>query len=202
MAAERRETRVLTIPSARHDFRGFLGDLERATKPYLAADGKMYAKPLEQTLPYYRVVTWIDPHFVEAYVVGATMISDAGQHVREAEEYLLEGARHNPESFEIQTELGHFALVYRQDYPSAARHLEAALRLVPADRKLSDVQTDSLQDAWRWLALTYREWGQPDRARRVARAGLAVIGEDISLRGILRDARPSRVRLYGRPAPG
>ena len=177
---------VLVIPPAKVDFRGVLGDLERAVKPYAAKDGKLYSKDQDQTLPFYRLVTWADPHYVQGYTVGATFICRAGKYVAPALEFLHEGERNNPKSFEIHTELGHFYLVYKKDYPRAAEHLLRAHALLPRDRKLTELEEPLMWDTYRWLALTYREWGKPEKAMYVAKAGLAVIKDDESLESILR----------------
>lgn len=169
---------VLVIPPRHEDFRGLLGDLERAVKPYAGADGRLYSKDADQTIPFYRLLTWLDPHFVQGYTVGANMICRAGRYPEQGLAFLREGERHNPDSFEIQVELGHFHLVYWRDWAAAERHLRRALALVPRGRRLTDVEEDARADAYRWLALTYREWGRREEAVRVAREGLAVLGHD------------------------
>jgi tetratricopeptide (TPR) repeat protein len=176
----------LVIPSAKEDFRGVIGDLERAVKPYVDAQGRMYHKDLDQTIPYYRLLTWADPHFVQGYLVGASFICRAGKHVDRALEFLHEGERNNPGSFEIQTELGHFYLVYRRDYPAAEKHLLRALALVPGGRELPEQELDTLADTYRWLALTYEKWAKIPEAVRTARMGLRVLGKDVTLDRIIR----------------
>ncbi len=183
---------VVVIPPRAEDFRGALGDLERAVKPYAGGDGQLYSKGPDQTVPFYRLMTWADPHFVPGYAVGASAICQAGKHADEALAFLREGERSNPDSFELQTELGHFLLVYRRDYPSAERHLARALELVPRSG-LSPLQKDARTDAYRWLAILYREWGRPAQAVRVAREGLAVVGPDHTLQLTVRQrGRPVR----------
>ncbi|MFN3652073.1 MAG: hypothetical protein ACK47B_21060 [Armatimonadota bacterium] len=179
--AEEEAGHVFVIPPAREDFRGVLGDLERATKPYLGPDGTAYAKDADQTIPFYRLVTRVDPHFIQGYTVGAQSIARAGKHADAGIAYLEEGARHNPASFEIQTELGHFWLVYKRRYDLAERHLLRALELVPTGRELTELEQEARLDAYRWLALNYREWGRAADAVRIAREGLQVVGEDAAL---------------------
>lgn len=186
---------VLVIPPAREDFRGVLGDLERQVKPYLGRDGRSFSKDWTQTLPFYRLMTWADPHFVQGYTVGAAFVSDAGEKADEGIRFLQEGARFNPESFEIQTELGHYFLVYKKDYPAAIRHLEQALRLVPTGRKLAELEEEALVDAYRWLALAYTEAGRARDALALAQRGLRILPRDVTLRNVI--AQQGRPRKPG-----
>src|SRR5204863_325568 len=133
-----------------------------------------------------RLMTWADPHFIQGYTVGASMLCRAGKYPDLGLGFLLEGERANPDSFEIQTELGHFFLVYKKDYPTAEGHLRRALALMP-HRTLSDMEIDARDDAYRWLALTYREWNRPEAALAVARDGLRLLGKDMSLELIVKN---------------
>jgi hypothetical protein len=175
---------VLVIPPANEDFRGVLGDLERSVKPYAGADGKMFSKDSAQTIPFYRLMTWADPHYIQGYTVGATFINKVGKETDAALEFLHEGARFNPSSFEIQTELGHIYLVYKKDYAAAEKHLLRAVELVPKG-KLTELEEEGRTDAYRWLALNYVQWDKPTEAVRIARYGLMLIGEDPSLNLVL-----------------
>jgi len=171
---------VLVIPPAHEDFRGVLGDLERNIKPYSGADGKMFSKDSSQTIPFYRLMTWADPHYIQGYTVGSTFINKVGKETDAALTFLHEGAKFNPTSFEIQTELGHIYLVYKKDYAAAEKHLLRAVELLPKG-KLTDLEEEGRTDAYRWLALNYVQWEKPADAVRLARQGLAVIGHDPSL---------------------
>lgn len=175
---------VFVIPPAREDFRGVLGNLERAIKPYTDSQGRLYSKADNQTIPFFRLMTWADPHFIDGYVVGVHFICEAGKHSDEALKYLHEGEQNNPDSFEIQEELGHVNLVYRKDYAAAERHLLRAVQLLP-HRKLTETEEESRTDTYRWLALNYSQWGKPEQAMRVARAGLKVVGPDVTLERVL-----------------
>lgn len=185
-AQDDHEAHVLVIPPKKDDFRGILGDLERATKPYAAADGQLYSKDGDQTVPFYRLMTWADPHFIQGYTVGAMWINRAGKYADRAIEFLKEGEQANPDSFEIQTELGHYYLVYKKEHPTAERYLRRALLLLPRNRELSEMEKDARSDAYRWLALSCRDSGKPREAVRIAREGLQVIGEDGTLLRIIR----------------
>lgn len=177
---------VLVIPPRSEDFRGVLGDVERAFKPYVDPRGRMYAKSPDQTVPFYRLMTWADPHFIQGYTVGAYFMSDRGSQPDVGIDFLLEGARSNPASMEIHTELGHFFLVYKKDYGRAEQHLRKALALVPHGRSFTEDESEAHEDAYRWLGLTYRDWGRPTDALAVAREGLRWMPEDVSLKLIVK----------------
>lgn len=181
---EHEEGHVFVIPPAREDFRGVLGDLERAVKPYSGTDGKLYSKDANQTLPFYRLMTWSDPHFIQGYTVGSTFINKVGREPEAAIQFLLEGERFNPDSFEIQTELGHLYLVYKKDYAAAEKHLLRAIALLP-HRKLTDLEDEARTDAYRWLALNYVQWEKPVEAVRLAREARALLGPDATLDHVL-----------------
>jgi hypothetical protein len=174
------------IPAADRDFRGLLGDLERAVKPYLAPDGKPYAKDADQTIPFYQIVTWADPHFIPGYTIGAMAICRGGKHPDRAIAFLEEGLLRNPGSFEIRTELGRYHLVHRRDFRAAEAHLLEALRLVARRAEFSEEEQETLTDCYRWLALCHREGGHPARAVQTALLGLSRIGPDVTLQHTLR----------------
>jgi tetratricopeptide (TPR) repeat protein len=174
------EGHVFVIPPAREDFRGVLGDLERAVKPYAGTDGKLYGKDTSQTLPFYRLMTWADPHFIQGYTVGSTFINKVGKETRSALQFLLEGERFNPDSFEIQTELGHLYLVYEHDYAAAEKHLQRAISLLP-HRKLTEMEEEARMDACRWLALDYVQWDKPAEAVQFSLRARAQFGPDATL---------------------
>jgi tetratricopeptide (TPR) repeat protein len=112
--------------------------------------------------------------------VGSTFINKVGKDPDAALAFLHEGERFNPQSFEVQTELGHVYLVYKRDYARAERHLRKALDLLPR-RKLTELEEEARTDAIRWLALNYVEWEKPAEAVRLARYGRELIGPDASL---------------------
>lgn len=177
---------VPVILSARRDFRGFLGDLERQVKPYLASDGQEFSKDPEQTVPFYRLMTWADPHFIQGYTLGATFIAKGGKYADRGIQFLLEGERANPHSFEIQTELGHFYLVYKKDPARAEAHLVRAIQLAPPHDKQSEGEQESFLDAYHWLVLAYVKSGQPEQAVRLAKQGLRYVAHDPTFSHVLK----------------
>ncbi len=80
------------------------------------------ADDLREILPWLRMSVELDPHRVESYMVAAYWLRERMERVDEAEQFLREGLRVNPNSYEILFELGRCAYESRQD-PARARIL-------------------------------------------------------------------------------
>jgi hypothetical protein len=93
------------VPSAKNDWRGVLGDVERAVQPYQDMSNHTHRDPKE-ALPLYRLMTTANPNFIPGYVYGAAMISRDKTKYAEAMAFLREGESNNPNSIEIKTEIG------------------------------------------------------------------------------------------------
>lgn len=183
---------VTVIPSRDRDFRGVFGDLDRATKAYKDMTNHGHNNP-KQSLPLFRLMTWLDPHFIPGWTVGAAVLA-MGKDRRsyhEAVRLLHEGLEHNPESIEILDQLG-FTLIARvHDFPAAQIALERA-RATGNKYELSQIpeaDKESLLSVYRWLALLYRETGKLDQQYAVMREGLKRFPEDAILQRML-DAPP------------
>jgi len=57
-------------------------------------------------LPLIKLITDLDPHFVEAYLTGAWMLATGLDRKRDALAYLQEGILNNPKSYELYEEVG------------------------------------------------------------------------------------------------
>lgn len=79
-----------------------------------------------EILPWIKLAAQLDPRKVESYTVGAFWLRDLKRD-EEAEQFLREGLRHNPDSYEILLELGR-GYVDRRDYERARNVLEMAFR--------------------------------------------------------------------------
>lgn len=82
------------------DFRGFLGNLEREVKPWQDPSAQHELASGAELLPWYRLITLSNPHFVRAYRVGAMWLSFEG-HEEQALEFLNEGIEKNPDNPEL-----------------------------------------------------------------------------------------------------
>ena len=79
-----------------------------------------------EILPWVRLAVELDPHNVDAYAVGAYWLRRLGK-AGEAEQFLREGQRNNPDSYEIYFELGR-QIEGQSQLDRARRLYELALR--------------------------------------------------------------------------
>lgn len=132
------------IPEARDDFRGFVGHLERRvrpwndpSKPHTHTDGK-------QLLPWFRVMTLSDRHYVRGYSVGSWWLIH--RNVDEAIAFAQEGLEHNPAAFEIRYILGQ---CYLNRSRIAERQNEGPAAVLEWMRKAKDAYVEATEDALR-----------------------------------------------------
>ncbi|MFM2295472.1 MAG: hypothetical protein RLZZ350_1885, partial [Verrucomicrobiota bacterium] len=88
-----------------------------------------------EMLPWLRVAAELDPQRVETYTVGAFWLRMKLKKVDEAEAFLRDGLRENPDSFEILFELGRLYAEDRHDNLRARNLLELANRKLLASEK-------------------------------------------------------------------
>jgi hypothetical protein len=167
------------IPAAANDFRGILGDLERATKPY--ADKHVEHSRMEELIPWYRIITRVNPKHVRAYVMGGYLISAMAKNDQKALEFLEEGERNNPESPEIEEALGRHYFFRLHDQEAALKHLLNAERLYLAKPQLTEDDKETLTNAYRLMAWIYAEKRQLPEMARVIDAGLRLYPNDVPL---------------------
>lgn len=112
-----------------------LGGLRGVAAAYLwikvDADHHAYYGDLrkEQSLiPLYRLITWLDPHFVEPYFVASYMLY-LYHRPKEGLAFAKEGLENNPNSNLLHYNIGEIYLFYEKKYWLAARHLELAVDL-------------------------------------------------------------------------
>ncbi|MBE0447609.1 MAG: tetratricopeptide repeat protein [Actinobacteria bacterium] len=126
------------------------------------------SKEEDELIPLYRLVTWLDPHIYQAYYVGSYMLYLVDRP-DEGWDFALEGLRMNPESSRMEFNVGHLALVYRNDYKDAISHLERAYSLAQDDEDKFYALSN--------LKVAYRKAGMTDKAE-AAEAELAIIEEN------------------------
>lgn len=194
------------------DFRGFLGDIERHVKPF---DLEHRHTDTNELLPWYRLMTVMDPHYVRGYRIGAYWLiarPDADSW-REAEAFLEEGLAKNdgaPEEFRVWVTRTLFFQkrlqraekdanflgddpdwLKREALRSARKAFELGLAQRPADGKSGSfgpnlLWTDDMEDDFRFGARYV-----PSFLRELGRRDEAM-DTVIEMRKILPDDKPLR----------
>jgi hypothetical protein len=164
---------VTSIPSADRDFRGWLGDLERATGTYKGMANHTHNEP-EQALPLFRLMTWLDPTFVDGWTTGATVIARQrnSDGTRKSLQFLQQGLQANPDSISILNNIAFIHITRNRDLRTALRYLEQARSSAePRDRLLGGEDREDLDNVYRWLALCYRDVGDLGQMNRTIAEG-------------------------------
>jgi len=95
------------IRTASQDFRGFLGKLERETKPFQDPKLPHHHGRKDELLPWYRLMTLTDPQNLRGYMIG-TMLLRFANRPDEALSFIREGIEKNhgnPQAFRLYASL-------------------------------------------------------------------------------------------------
>lgn len=174
---------VTTVPPPEFDFRGLMGDLERATASYGDMGAHGHNEP-EAALPLFRLMTWLDPKFIPGWTVGASVISRDGSELgtRKAFAFLDEGLAANPKSIAIKVEKAELLISRQKALSEAVMLLESAVSFGPNEaQRIREEDPEMLRDAFRWLTLTYRDLGRIGEMRDSANRGLRIFADDAIL---------------------
>lgn len=166
------------VPEPERDQRGFWGNIERDTQPFMDIRHHQH-RDMRESLPLFRMMTWCDPHFVEGYNFGAFIVFSAadGDRLKRAMEFLEEGIRNNPQSYILHTEYGMYQMNNAKNYAVARDHFEQAVKILeplPQEQleKINDRDQLQAEHAWEYLVLAYRKLGDKDNEIMWARKGL------------------------------
>lgn len=80
----------------------------------------------KEILPWLKLSAQLDPKMIQSYVVGAFWLRNLNKD-QEAEQFLREGLRQNPQSYEIMLELGR-SYMDKRDHDRARNVLEMAMQ--------------------------------------------------------------------------
>jgi tetratricopeptide (TPR) repeat protein len=162
------EGETTVVPNPEADRRGILGDLERQVKPYMDMRNHHH-RDVTDAMSLFRLMTWANPHFISGWVVGANVLAGALGRPQQALSFLREAEKQNPESLEIQEEIGRY-LMYRFHAPAAAeQRFRRAIALGAARETLTADERQGWEDAHRWLFIRYHLAGRRREAREIAR---------------------------------
>jgi hypothetical protein len=165
--ARHEEGETTVVPNKEADHRGILGDLERQIKPYMDMRHHRHRDPGE-TAALFRLMTWANPRFIAAWVVGANVLAENLNRPADAVKFLREGAEKNPDSLQIQVEIGRYLLYRYHQGPTAEEYFRRAIALGAARPALSQEETDAWENAHRWLMIQYHVTGRHRQAQQIA----------------------------------
>jgi tetratricopeptide (TPR) repeat protein len=81
----------------------------------------------QELMPLYRLLTWLDPHFEDAYYVGSYMLFLFGKK-REGLAFAKEGVEMNPNSPKLHYNLAEIYINYFNQHDKAIKEIEEGLR--------------------------------------------------------------------------
>lgn len=183
------------IPPKARDFRGLVGNIERETSAYAPMAGHKHNSPRD-ALPLFRLMTWIDPGFIQGWTVGAMAIAQDRNPVatERAFQFLREGLAANPSDVQILADIGRMSIMRKQDIPGAVPYLERAVAESGRATLMSEPEQEALLMAYRLLSLCHRDTLGVSSAAKTARLGLTYFGDDNVLLRLAQGIDPRRVK--------
>ena len=184
------------IPPPERDWRGFIGTLHRRVHPWQDVNEPHAHAPGDQLLPWYRLLTLSNPRHWRGYMIGAWWLSRPGEEggsLAEAEAFIDEGIRNNPEVFQLHLMRGRILLA--ADRPAEAvesfdRAAELGWAARPAGEspRWGDSEEEDFAAALRYSVLVpWRRLDDPDAARRALARALQRLPDDTPLRNLERE---------------
>ena len=196
-------TTLIKPPSK--DYRGLIGHLHREVKPWRDPSEHEAHTDGTQVLPWFRVMTMSDPHYVRGYTLGGYWLNRFAPE--EAVPFLIEGIKNNPDAFQVHLMLGQAYLAQARkkvDDLSNPTEDERALLLQARDayRQAADSamaqrpplrEGDDYPDTWsvsleddalaaaRMAVLLEKRYGDPITASALAERYLETVPEDAVL---------------------
>ena len=134
------EKLVAMIPDREHDYRGFIGILQREIQPWKGPDEPDEHTAGDELVPWYRMLTYSDPHHWRGYMIGTWWLSKMQdpQALREANAFIAEGIKNNPEAFQLNLMAGRLKIQqqrWREAIGCFERAMQIALKTRPAGGK-------------------------------------------------------------------
>ncbi|CAN5473867.1 hypothetical protein BH11ARM1_BH11ARM1_13300 [soil metagenome] len=173
------ESRLVTaVPGSADDYRGLFGDIERATSAYKEMHNHKHNDP-ESTFPLFRLMTWIDPQFIDGWTIGSMLLADkySATELKRAQDYLEEGLRANPDSIELLTQIGVLISSHKQDIPGGLSYFERAHKIIEQG-SYGQSQLDAVELTFRWLTISYARLNRTDDLRATVEEGIKQFPDD------------------------
>ncbi len=170
------------IRTAENDFRSFIGDLERAVKPWQSPEIAHQHTEGTELLPWYRIVTLTDPTNVRGYMIGSWWLSRqrTNESIEEAISFAREGIRNNPDAYQLHLMVGNHLRALNRGRESREAYRQAAtlaLKQRPRDIAANPWWTHYMEEdaraAARLAVMSEKEWGSLPEAVMLARTLIA-----------------------------
>lgn len=177
------------VPDRAHDYRGFIGTLQREIQPWKGPDQPDEHTAGDELVPWYRLLTYSDPHHWRGYMIGTWWLSrmekDPGA-VAEAARFIEEGIRNNPGVFQLELMAGRLQIQqehWREALASFEKTIQMALKIRPASGKETPAWSDSDEEdfaaALRYVpSIQWRKLGDAAGAWASLARGLALLPGD------------------------
>jgi tetratricopeptide (TPR) repeat protein len=183
------------IRTQARDFRGFIGDLQREVKPWIDPLKPHLHTDGTELLPWYRLMTLSDPHYIRGYMIGAWWLKRqrTKTQIEAAVNFLEEGIRNNPGAFQLYLMRGEIMHTLERNQEAKRSYREAAelaAKQRPAGGKTSARWTEYNEEdalaSMRLAVLSEREFGSKKEALALARRYLAVLEHDAILENLIK----------------
>lgn len=181
------------IPEPAGDYRGFVGTLQRQVQPWQDVKAPHVHTSGDELLPWYRMLTYSNPHHWRGYMIGTWWLSKKPATRTQAESFIDEGVRNNPNVFQLQLMRGR-VLMQRAAWGEAIGAFRHAAELA---EKIRPAAGESQSPAWtksdeedyaaalRYIPLIqWRKLGDPAAARQSLAAALERIPGDKALQDL------------------
>lgn len=170
---------VTVVPPPSSDFRGILGDLERATSTYKRMENHVHNDPF-LSLPLFRLMSWVDPKFIPGWTMGAAiMIRERSENATaKALNYLEAGLKDNPENIEILVQQGYTVAVCRKELSHAREYFLRARKSAFSRSKLGISEAEALREGYHWLIILDKELKLPSERKEIAEEGRHMFPDD------------------------
>jgi len=132
-------------------------------------------------LPLYRLMTWLDPQFIQGWTIGGMILArdHSGDGTARSLAFLREGWAANPKCVDIPCQIGYTIYTRRGDLSEAIRYLEIArANGYPRRHQLEDQEKEALRTTYHFLALCYRDAHRADREQDTLQQGMQVFPDD------------------------
>ncbi len=83
-----------------------------------------------EVLPWFYLATLMDPHYVNAYVIGGYWLSDHVNRPDQALKFMTKGIRYNPDAWQIYQQMGYVYFEIKKDYRKTESYLNRAYELM------------------------------------------------------------------------